>query len=96
MQSDAVIVGIVISFIFIVGLFSQAVRKQSEARGGKLLAVWNYEKSAENLDVNTKSWELYRKILETFCRSKYKGTMFYVGPKGEVYYITCQGIKGYC
>ncbi len=38
-QSDAVIVGIVISFIFIIGLFSQAARKQSEARGGKSLAV---------------------------------------------------------
>ena len=45
-QSDAVIVGIVISFIFIIGLFSQAARKQSEARGGKSLAVWNYEKQA--------------------------------------------------
>ena len=43
-QNDAVIVGIVISFIFIIGLFSQAARKQSETRGRKSLAVWNYEK----------------------------------------------------
>ena len=95
-QSDAVIVGIVISFIFIIGLFSQAARKQSEARGGKSLAVWNYEKQAENPDVNTKSWELHRKRLETFGRSKFKGTMFYVGPKGGVYYITYRGTKVYC
>mgnify|MGYP001464215462 FL=1 len=95
-QSDAVIVGIVISFIFIIGLFSQAARKQSDARGGKSLAVWNYEKQAENPDVNTKSWELHRKRLETFGRSKFKGTMFYVGPKGGVYYITYRGTKVYC
>ena len=95
-QSDAVIVGIVISFIFIIGLFSQATRKQSEARCWKSLAVWNYEKQAKNPDVNTKSWELHRKRLETFGRSKYKGTMFYVGPKGGVYYITYQGTKVYC
>ena len=95
-QSDAVIVGIVISFIFIIGLFSQAARKQSEARGGKSLAVWNYEKQAENPDVNTKSWELHRKRLETFGRSKFKGTMFYVGPKGGVYYVTERGTKVYC
>ena len=87
-QSDAVIVGIVISFIFIIGLFSQATRKQSEARCWKSLAVWNYEKQAKNPDVNTKSWELHRKRLETFGRSKYKGIMFYVEPKGGVYYIT--------
>ena len=43
-QSDAEVVGIVISYIFIIGLFSQAARKKSEARGGKSLAVWNYEK----------------------------------------------------
>ena len=95
-QSDAVIVGIVISFIFIIGLFSQAARKQSDARGGKSLAVWNYEKQAENPDVNTKSWELHRKTLEKFGRSKYRGTMFYVGPKGGVYYITYRGTKVYC
>ena len=95
-QSDAVIVGIVISFICIIGLFAQAARKQSEARGGKSLAVWNYEKQAESPDVNTKNWALHRKRLETFGKSQYRGTMFYVGPKGGVYYITYRGTKVYC
>ena len=50
-QSELIIVAIVISFLFIVGLFSQAARKQSEARGGKLLAVW--ENVSSNLQIRS-------------------------------------------
>ena len=50
----------------------------------------------ENPDVNTRNWELHQKRLEKFGRSKYKGTTFYVGPKGGVYYITYRGTKVYC
>ena len=47
-------------------------------------------------DLNIKDWELHRERLDNFGRSKYRGTMFYVGPKGGVYYITYRGTKVYC
>ena len=47
-------------------------------------------------DLNCKDWEVHRERLDTFGRSQYRGTMFYVGPKGGVYYITYRGTKVYC
>ena len=47
-------------------------------------------------DLNINDWDSRRERLMTFGRSKYRGTMFYVGPKDEVYYITYRGTKVYC
>ena len=49
----------------------------------------------ENPDTNTRNWELHQKRLEKFGRSQFKGTTFYVGPKGGVYYISYNGKKIY-
>ena len=54
-------------------------------------------KDAENKPLmNTRNWEQHQRRLNKFGESKYKETMFYVGPKGGVYYITYRGTKVYC
>ena len=47
-------------------------------------------------DLNINDWDSHRERLKKFGRSKYRGTMFYVGPKGGVYYMTYRGTKVYC
>tara|TARA_B100000212_G_C27023057_1_gene384009 strand:- start:175 stop:429 length:255 start_codon:yes stop_codon:yes gene_type:complete len=54
-------------------------------------------KEAENKPlINTRNWEQHQRRLNKFGESKYKETMFYVGPKGGVYYTTYRGTKVYC
>ena len=50
----------------------------------------------DNPEINTKNWDVHQQRLSLCGQSLYRGTMFYVGPKGEVYYITYRGTKVYC
>ena len=93
---EAATVGLIISSFFIIGLFSRGAKKQLEARGGKSRADSRNEKLYANPDLNTRKWNIHQSRLNKFGRSQYKGTMFYVGPKGGVYYITYRGTKVYC
>ncbi len=45
---------------------------------------------------NTDDWQQHQRRLIEFGESKYRGTHFYKGPKGGVYYITYRGTKVYC
>ena len=47
-------------------------------------------------EINTKNWDVHQQRLSLCGQSLYRGTMFYVGPKGGVYYITYRGTKVYC
>ena len=47
-------------------------------------------------DLNINDYDSHLERLKTFGKSKYRGTMFYVGPKGGVFYITYRGTKVYC
>ena len=47
-------------------------------------------------EINTKNWDVHQIRLRECGQSQYRGTMFYVGPKGGVYYITYRGTKVYC
>ena len=46
-----------------------------------------YEERKENPELNTTNNDLHWDRLEEFGRSKYKRTMYYMGPRGGVYYI---------
>tara|TARA_Y100000589_G_C26756532_1_gene468004 strand:+ start:138 stop:578 length:441 start_codon:yes stop_codon:yes gene_type:complete len=46
--------------------------------------------------LNTNDWEQHRRRLFKFNESQFKGTYYYVGPQGGVYYISERGRKVYC
>ena len=46
--------------------------------------------------LNTNDWDQHRRRLFKFKESQFKGTYYYVGPQGGVYYITDRGRKVYC
>ena len=46
--------------------------------------------------LNTNDWEQHRRRLYKFKESQFKGTYYYLGPQGGVYYITDRGRKVYC
>ena len=46
-----------------------------------------YEERKQNPELNTANNDLHWDRLEEFGRSKYKRTMYYMGPRGGVYYI---------
>ena len=46
-------------------------------------------------EINTKNWDVHQQRLSLCGQSLYRGTMFYVGPKGVVYCITYRGTKIY-
>ena len=46
--------------------------------------------------LNTNDWDHHRRRLYKFKESQFKGTYYYVGPQGGVYYITDRGRKVYC
>ena len=54
-----------------------------------------YEERAADPKLNTKDWDQHQKRLNKFGCSNYRRTMFYVEPKGGVYYVTKRGTKVY-
>ena len=54
-----------------------------------------YEERAADPKLNTKDWDQHQKRLNKFGCSNYRRTMFYVEPKGGVYYVTKRGTKFY-
>lgn len=45
--------------------------------------------------LNTRDWQLHQRRLQKFRQSKFRGTYYYVGPRGGVYYINSNGRKVY-
>ena len=54
-----------------------------------------YDRQLSNPDINTNNWGLHKKRLEIHGTSKFRGTTFYVGAKGGVYYISSRGTRVY-
>ena len=54
-----------------------------------------YEERSADPKLNTKDWNQHQDRLIKFGCSNYRRTMFYVGPKGGVYYVTKRGTKVY-
>ena len=53
------------------------------------------EQKENNYDLNTKDYDQHWRRLEKFKRSRYKQTLYYLGPRGGVYYYS-YGTKYYC
>ena len=59
-------------------------------------AIAKQQKILDKPEINTRNWDVHQQRLSLCGQSLYRGTMFYVGPKGGVYYITYRGTKVYC
>jgi len=58
----------------------------------------NKEKEAiqlRNPDMNTNSWEIHKQRMIRSERSQFRGTYYYVGPRGGWYYINSNGRRTY-
>ena len=55
----------------------------------------NYERLSNNPDLNTNSMELHQKRLREYRFSKYKGTTYYLGKKGGLFYRSSSGTRIY-
>ena len=93
-QVGGILGGIVGGFI-LAGLLVTSSRKNEKSRS-HVPKPDRKQRFLNDPDLNCKDWEVHRERLDTFGRSQYRGTMFYVGPKGGVYYITYRGTKVYC
>ena len=93
-ESGIIVGGIGILFLLIFLLIRGSVNNQKSR--SHIPKTDRKQRLLNDPDLNTKEWDLHRKRLDTLGRSQYKGTMFYVGPKGGVYYITWRGTKVYC
>ena len=49
-----------------------------------------------NPELNTNKLDLHNERLDKFSKSKYRNTMYYVGPRGGYYYYSARGNKVYC
>ena len=49
-----------------------------------------------NPDINTNSWDLHKKRLMKFGRSKYKGLTFFISSEDRIFYFSEEGTKVYC
>ena len=49
-----------------------------------------------NPDFNTNTLDVHNYRLDIFRRSKFKGVMYYLGPRGGYYYYSRNGNKVYC
>ena len=54
-----------------------------------------YEEREHNPDLNTDDVNQHFRRLRRFNRSKYRWTMYYMGPKGGIYTYTANGNKSY-
>ena len=59
-------------------------------------AIAKQQEILDKPEINTRNWDVHQQRLSLCGQSLYRGTMFYVGPKGGVYYITYRGTKVYC
>ena len=58
--------------------------------------IKNIKLREKDPSLNTNDWEQHRRRLFKFNESQFKGTYYYVGPQGGVYYISERGRKVYC
>ena len=49
-----------------------------------------------NPELNTNKLDLNNDGLDKFTKSKFKGVMYYIGPRGGYYYYSQNGNKVYC
>lgn len=49
-----------------------------------------------DLNLNSNDWDFHRQRLNKFGRSKYKWQSYYLGPRGDYFYYSANGNKGYC
>ena len=49
-----------------------------------------------NPELNTNTLDLHNDRLDKFSKSKFKGVMYYIGPRGGYYYYSQNGNKVYC
>ena len=84
--------GIIFIFLFIVLYFSLALRRKNGVKNNR---TSRYDRLLNSPDINTNNYGLHNKRLEIHGRSKYRGTTFYVGAKGGVYYISSRGTRVY-
>ena len=49
-----------------------------------------------NPEWNTNNWEIHQMRMNKSRKSQFKGTYYYVGPRGGWYYINSNGRKTYC
>ena len=82
-------IGIIFIFFFIVLNLTLALRKKNGVKKK------NYERLSNNPDVNTNNMELHKKRLREHRFSKYKGTKYYLGKKGGLFYKSSTGIRIY-
>lgn len=92
---NAVKFGIIFLFFFAVLWFSLALRRKNGVKSPKRDRTSRYDRQLSNPDINTNNYGLHNKRLEIHGRSKYRGTTFYVGAKGGVYYISSRGTRVY-
>tara|TARA_E500000331_G_C16742107_1_gene491438 strand:+ start:123 stop:461 length:339 start_codon:yes stop_codon:yes gene_type:complete len=84
----------VIFGLFFLTLF---VRGQTKIRKNRIIQEQKCSEQREkDPNRNTDDWQQHQRRLIEFGESKYRGTHFYKGPKGGVYYITYRGTKVYC
>ncbi len=83
--------GAIVGSFILAGLLAHSSRKNEKSRSH----VPKKDRK-QRPDLNINDYDSHRERLKTFGKSKYRGTMFYVGPKGGVYYITYRGTKVYC
>ena len=73
------------------------VRGQTKIRKNRIIQEQKWvEQREQDPNRNTDDWQQHQRRLIEFGESKYRGTHFYKGPKGGVYYITYRGTKVYC
>ena len=73
------------------------IRGQTKIRKNRIIQEQKWvEQREKDPKRNTDDWQQHQRRLIEFGESKYRGTHFYKGPKGGVYYITYRGTKVYC
>ena len=82
-------IGIIFIFFFIVLNLTLALRRKNGVKKK------NYERLSDNPDLNTNNMELHKKRLREHRFSKYKGTTYYLGKKGGLYYRSSTGTRIY-
>ena len=58
--------------------------------------ISRYDRLMADPNANTWNWELHQARLRKHGASQFKGTHYYLGPRGGVYYINSNGRRTYC
>ena len=73
------------------------IKGQTKIRQNRIIQEQKWaEQREKDPNRNTDDWQQHQRRLIEFGESKYRGTHFYKGSKGGVYYITYRGTKVYC